>query len=370
MGCCETKSFQTAENLDIKLKQYIQSSNNSTLIQYIQFLKRKTPSFNINSVEIKVDDILKISPLGYSLLLGQVEAFKIIYKQLEGDFGLMEKNFAKYDTSGLAIICLNNYINLLPVYFPLLINHEETNIQVTSSNLCYNEALTKSSLTSMKSINKSSFSSAQLACENGNLPVLNYFLNFKGNVPRSIQNEVDLNFVDPETGFNCAMIACKNNDLAMIKFLHIQAKSDFFIINRFGENAVNVLALGSKKAQGTVFKCLKYLIDIIGVDPLFNFEETLILLKDQISLTYIEEILKTANIEFDRQKLIEETDINHSQRIEILRNRSINKFTFSTMFPELFSSSLMSSARESQVSISKLANMAEANTRSYNIKQE
>jgi hypothetical protein len=364
MGCCEAKPLQSTENPDIKLKQCIQSSNLSTLVQYTRFLKKKTPNFDINSIEIKVDDVLKVSPLGYSLLLGQVEIFKLIHDQLEGDFGLMEKNFAKYETSGLAIICLNNYITLLSVYFPLLIEHEETCIQISSSSMCYNEALTKSSIASIKSNTKSSFSSAQLACENGNLPVLNYFLNFKGRLPRSVQNEVDLNYVDPETGFNCAMIACKNNDLVMIKFLHTQAKSDFFIINRFGENVVNVLALGSKKLQGNVFKCLKYLIDVIGVDPLFNYQETLILLQDHTSLRYIEEILNTANIKFDRQKLIEESQINHSKRIETLQNRSINKFTFSTMFPELFSSSLLSSNRESQVSISKLINMTEANSKS------
>lgn len=362
MGCCENKALLTPENLQAKLKQFIQSSNHTGLIQSIRYMKNKTLDFDVNSVEIKIDDTLKVSPLGYSLLLGLPDTFMLIYQQLEGSFDLMERNFAKFETTGLCIICLNNYVNLLNIYFPLLVEHENFNVQISLSSIHSNEVHTLPSIVSIKSTHKSSFSAVQLACDNGNLAVLNYFFNYKGNIPKSIANEVDLHYVDPETGFNCAMVACKNNDLTMIKFLHVHVKCDFFIINRFGENVLNVLALGSQKIPEGVFKCLKYLIEIIGVDPLFNYQETLILLHDHQSTKYIENILNSHDIKFDRRKLIEESQIsfaNQAKRIEIIQNRTGSKFNFSTIFPELYNSSVLSASKNSQGNISKLINGTE-----------
>jgi hypothetical protein len=214
----------------------------------------------------------------------------------------------------------------------------------------------KGSIVSIKSTIKSSFSAVQLACENGHISILNYFLNYHAEgLPKSVSEEINLHFIDPETGFNCALIACKNNDLCMIKFLHIQVKADFFVINRFGENAVNVLAIGSQKHQGSTFKCLKYLVDEIGIDPLYNYQETLIVLNEPESVSYLEKKLDRFGVKPDRSKLIQECEVNPAKRAEVIQERTGNRFTFSSMFPELQGTSMLSSLKGSQGNISRIS---------------
>lgn len=300
MGCCENK-YSCKEISEDKIKQCIQIGNATTLLNIYRLIAHKDKKFDINKILYKVDEALSVTPLGLALILGQGQMFMTILEDMNGDFLAMEYQFEQANTSGIAIICLNNYLVLLQTYLPLYLSAQKSKRAIDPEIKSQSALILDSHLISSEPLDYS-YTPIQLAVENGHISIVSFLINYTSSIVHAPQ-EIDVHYREEITGNNCALIACKCNNYNMIKFLHSQCSVDFSIINRFSENAINILAIGSKENKLDTFKCLEYLIDKIGIDPFYNWKETLIMLEDDQSISYMEQKLRSQEINVKKKDL-------------------------------------------------------------------
>ncbi|OMJ85060.1 hypothetical protein SteCoe_13715 [Stentor coeruleus] len=335
MGCCEGKNTNQGLDKD-KIKQCIQTENLSLLKSFYKYAVHKDKDFDINKIRYQIDDNLIVSPLGLALLLGHANIFTAILRDMKGDLLLMESLFSQAGTTGLSVICLNNYLALLQVYLPLYL----TNIK-PSSNLQSRPNNTQTlNLDSHNPFEKSQtclYTPIQLAVDNGYIGIVNFLKNYSYTISL-LPPEIDLNYIDEASGNNCALISCNQNNYNMLKFLHSQCQADFTIINNYSENAINILAIGSFYNSTETFKCLEYIVEKIGIDILYNYQETLMMLEEEKSVSYIEKKLKDKGIHVTKKDLDEEGLVKPQKRTVCNDYDTGNKFTFTRLFPELLKS--------------------------------
>ena len=340
MGCCENKMSEDPKEYISRFKRCIQDNNLYMLRQLYQLSKRLNPGFDINEISIKVDDSLTVCPLGYSLLLGHCQIYSFVLKELNGDFTSMESTFEASGTSGLSVICLNNYISLLPLYLPYFISSKTSNSKTPT---ILTKTLALDPVKTICSLITSSHTPIQLACEAGYISILSYFLSYNSSLSL-IPHEIDIHYIEPSTGYNCALIGCKSNNFSVIKFLHLQCKADFHILNAFDENALNILAYGSKENRVNTLRCLKYLIEKVGIDPCYNHQETLFLLEEEQAVEYLENLLETKGVLARKKEIVEDGRMKFAIRTLCKDYDTGNRFTFTRMFPELLKSTFGSSS--------------------------
>lgn len=335
MGCCESKDISQGLDKD-KIKRFIETDNLSSLKSLYRYAVHKDKDFDVNKIRYKIDDSLMITPLGLALLLGSAHIFITIFEDMKGDFLLMESLFSQAGTCGLSVICLNNYLVLLQVYLPLYfsnLNPSNTYKLKPQSN----QTLNLDSHDHLEKTEIFQYTPIQLAVESGHISIVNFLKTYASNI-NLLPPEIDLHYIDEVSGNNCALISCKSNNYNMIKFLHSQCQADFNIINNYSENAINMLAIGSIDNWAETYKCLEYIVEKIGVDPLHNYQETLMILEEEKSVSYIERKLKDQGINVTKDEL-------HGQGVIRVHKRTIcnaydtgNRFTFTRLFPELLKS--------------------------------
>ncbi|OMJ75343.1 hypothetical protein SteCoe_25540 [Stentor coeruleus] len=336
MGCCEVKEIQNLE-VEERIRTCIETGNSESLKTLCKLITYKNKSFDVNTIRFRIDDKLIVNPLGLTVLVGDEKLFNIILQDMGGDFDLMESLFDEAQTTGLSIICLNNYLVLLQAYLPLFMNSKK---QETSSKpqIKIRETLNLDAKEELEKIIPCTYTPMQLAVENGHVGIVNILKSYTCNLTL-IPSEIDIDYIEEITGNNSALISCKCNNYKMIKFLHCQCNADFNIINNFSENAINVLAIGSKENRAETFNCLEYLIEKVGVDFLYNYQETLILLKEPRAVCYFEQKLYSKGIVVNKLELEAEAIVRPAKRTACAKYETGNRFTFTRMFPELIRNS-------------------------------
>ena len=82
-----------------------------------------------------------------------------------------------------------------------------------------------------------------------------------------------MHYIDPSTGENSALVACKYCNLQIIKFLNETCRVDFGLINKEEKNALHI-AVSSKYAVQK-FEVVVYLVEKCRVDITYRYKELL-----------------------------------------------------------------------------------------------
>lgn len=335
MGCCETANLKSSDPGE-KIKNCIETGNIDNLKTIFRLIRHKDPGFDINSLRYTIENQFTVTPMGLAILMGSSEIFKCIYNTMNGDFLLTESLFEEALTTGLSIICLNNYLMLLQEYLPIYLEISKTSSFFKKSDLKRTLNLDDELGIPVEGI--CPFTPVQLACENGHISIVNYFKTYSSKLDL-VPEQIDIHYIDETTGSNCAMLACKANNFTMIKFLFVQCKADFKIINNYNENALNVLAIGSCENRSETFKCLEYLIEKIGVDFEYNYQETILMLDDEKSQEYLEKKLAEKGVQVNLKSIEEQARIRVMRRTQCKEYDTGNRFTFTRLFPDLLRNS-------------------------------
>ena len=333
MGCKSDKCKLTSIELLKSAKTLIQRGNLLKFQSLFHQISKSDSNFDINSYRISINHDFTVTLLGFSLIFGRSDIFSYLLEDLASNFDLMEELFSNSGTTGLSIICSNNYLSILQIYLPLFLKKLKIG-SVFKRNLKSTLVLDQSEELNQKLSNP--YTPIQLACQNGHISIINYFKSYFSEF-QLIPSEVDLHYIEPVTGNNCALIACQENNFLMIKFLFSQCGADFEIINNFNENAINVLAVGSAKNPVETLYCLQFLIEKVKIDPAFNFQESLLMLEEDKSIKYLEGILNRIGIKSKKSDFEEgETKAKAKGRAERGdEDETQNRFTFVRLFPEL-----------------------------------
>lgn len=333
MGCKSDKCKLTSTELLKSAKTLIQAGDLLKFQALFTEISKSDSNFDINSYRISINHDLTVTLLGFSLIFGRSGIFTYLLEDLGSNFDLMEELFSNSGTTGLSIICSNNYLSLLQIYLPLFLKKLKTG-SVFKRNPKSTLVLDQSQELNQKLSNP--YTPIQLACENGHISIINYFKSYFSQF-QLIPSEVDLHYIEPVTGNNCALIACQENNFLMMKFLFCQCAADFEVINSFNENAINVLAVGSAKNPVETLTCLQFLIEKVKIDPVFNWQESLLMLEEEKSVKYLEGVLSGIGINLKKNDL-EDGELKarakgRAERAE--EDETQNRFTFVRMFPEL-----------------------------------
>lgn len=196
----------------------------------------------------------------------------------------LEVQLEKQNTSILEVICKNGFIDILEYYLPHYLQSYDP-AYVVKIDEAYTIDFEKSKYVDTR--NKNTYTPIQVACEKGNMGIINLAYNyFKCS---DCPYQLDIDFQDESTGENCALIACRRGNFAMIKFLHEHCNANFRVINKRNEGALQIVAAGSKKKPLVGYHdCFVYLIEKVGLDITYNYEETLLLTDNRPIIKFIE----------------------------------------------------------------------------------
>ena len=248
---------------------------------------------------------LSHSPLSYALCKGKLKSFKHMMESMGGSVQQLEQLLEGQGTSALRLICELGYVDLLEYYLPLHLAlprgfKEDPTVSVDFS---------RSVLVPSKQYN--TYSPVHIACENKHIGILDFLRkHFAGSAAPS---HLSLHCIDESSGENCALIASRQGDPALLKFLHEQCQVNFSVLNKRHENCVNVTVSASRKRTlRSYVDCLMYLVDVVGVDVTYQYEESLLLAENPIMVKYLEQQLQLRGIAVTKREL-EEKNKFHSR---------------------------------------------------------
>jgi len=243
-----------------------------------------------------------MNALGYALFLGYTEAFIMILEQGQAKISVMSKLYKAINRRPIDIICEFGHQKLLEYYLPFYMNknddiEEEFNLSVSLSFTGPIKTDKNNQTPAVREI-----STIQKACEKERLGVIQYLWTYFQD--KTVPNEFNVHYQDEVSGDNCALVSCKTGNLEVMQYLFNACKADFHIYNKRKENAVQIMAVNSKKKTDVKFlDCFKYLVEVVCVNYTYEFEETLLILQDKEIIEYLEDKLKNDGYSINKSKL-------------------------------------------------------------------
>jgi hypothetical protein len=284
-ACCSSKDFEFTSSSNDWTKS-IERSDLKSLTYLINHLQKQDQKLDDPLIIIKT---ICISPLSYSVLSGNRLIFKFLYEK-GASLSEMDKNLQAYNLTAIDIICERNYLSLLEFYLPLYLKSYQDS---SNDSVSIDPTLNFGPSADFGSVSYST--PVQKACEKGFIAIIVFFNKFFKD--KKLPRPFDVNYPNDKTGETCALIACRKGNFAMVKTLNEVCGADFNVKNRFEENAIVVSACAYKlDKKGDYLGIIRYLVDKVGLDITFMYEELLMLSNCEELTYYIEQQLQMRNI--------------------------------------------------------------------------
>lgn len=336
MGCCQSEMKCEKNNLIQNFKESIEKNSLKTLTKL-----NESSEYQENKEKIlsQLDNVLcsvrglKLNALGYALFLGRNEIFQCLHKA-GCSLSITENLLHTQGINLIVLICSKGYSDILNYYLPIYIeNHINDKPHDKTFTIDFNFD------TGSKPPVRTTYTAIQMAVQYGHISIVtiinDYFRN-SSNIPF----EIDLEQQDENTGENAALIACRHGNYPMVKFLHQKCGANFIIKNKVGESAIQIATAGSRLHPHLQYlQIIVYLVDVVGIDIKYNYEETLLLAEDKEIVEFIEKKLKllginAKKIEVERAasepgKNREDGHFEHGEQAEHVETR---RFNFMTMY--------------------------------------
>ncbi|CAG9311501.1 unnamed protein product [Blepharisma stoltei] len=299
MGCNSSIQTNSQSELLQRVKQCIERNNSKVLHSLIISQQSRLHGRLLLNDPIAEVEGLRLNSLGYALWLGRAYLFRYMYETLGASLSVLEDLLRSQRTSILGLICQRGHLDILQYYLPLYMS--------TYSNPKIDENISLDFDNSFDNKIFYTYTPIQTACELGHMCILDYvFLHFKDTKP---PEELDIHMQDSLTGENCALIAARTGNYPMMKFLYERCKADFKVLNNSYENAIQIAALGSTTGDGDYLACIKFLVEKIGVDLKYNYEETLLHIQSYSLRNYVEKKLKDVGINASKSEIEKKYEI-------------------------------------------------------------
>lgn len=282
MGCCNNKNLDApfSENhYKFRVKEAIDSGDTKrlgVLFSIISSNKEAEPDL-INKEFVKING-KSLNPLAYSIHVGNGPMY---LKLLELGASNLKMNqlLENQAIRAINIISSKNHANLLKVYLPI---YEK--LVLSDSPYIFEYPI-------------------HTACRMNSIGVLHYFYTYFKD--REAPAEFSFSTCN-EFGENSALIACRFGHFKVIKLLHEHFHCNFFMMNRFKENALLIAAKGYSKNRTSKYKdVFIYLVDTIGIDITYMHIEMLVLLESGEIFDFIESKLKQKSVHVSRQEIFQ-----------------------------------------------------------------
>lgn len=292
MESCNRSASQNTMSMEEKVKQAINLGSKRRLQVLLDYHASACPNESFDSICITSDN-LKVNPLGFCLLKGSSDLFKLLVDN-RCDINTMEKILEKSGVSPILHLCSKGFLPVLEQYFPFFL-HNSYNV---NEERTYSIALTCTSIFDFKSL------PIHTAAHYGNISIINFFSCHFAELVNTPQ-EFDIHTLEDVTGENCALIACREGHFNLVKYLHENSTIDFKILNSCKENAIMIAIAGMNRNPNYAYvDIIEYLIENIGIDVTYMYEDILLLAQMPQLVKYLEKKLVEKGIT-DKKKDVE-----------------------------------------------------------------
>lgn len=291
MGCRQycTKNTTIAE-IEDKVKECFCNEDFKKFIYAITILQNlKTIDFNINTYKVHCFYDFDLTIPSLCITYGKLGYFKHIRKFFEVSLTLIEENLSNFKVSSLFFICSKNYPEFLKYYLPLYLENYKYFVPIKSFSINFYNFKNQMAVTE--------YTPVQIACESGFLNILNIIFEYFKDAS-FVPTELDIHGVNSSNGDNCALIACRECNYSLAKFLYSKCDCDYSIVNFKGESALQVACKGYQYNKSpNLLSISKFLIEEVSVDLAYNYKETLNLCENKETFLYLIEKLSALGLE-------------------------------------------------------------------------
>lgn len=281
-------------------------------VLYERFMRKDADSaaFDVDEVILILQEV-PLNALAYAFRAGQTEIAHFLLSHCSASLVQLYETYALIGRTPLDIASEYGFLSLVQYFLPIHLR-EGAKYRHTQSPHESREELSifvepKPRTTLLQSevtlrVNSPYQPAVHRACEHGHLDVVRYlYEQFKG---KQAPADCDINALDDKAGENCALIASRSGNLPMIRFLHEECSADFHCLNRRRENAIQIAVTGAKRKPGLSYLgCVKFLVETVGVDVTYAYEETLLICEDKSMVFYLENQLYLRGIIVTKTKI-------------------------------------------------------------------
>lgn len=262
--------------------------------------------------------------LAYAFRAGQCEVARFLIEEAHSSMRKLYETYQLINRSPLDIACEYGFLPLVQYFLPIHLQegckwtqHENSTEDVEDLSI-FTDLQVRNKLKTVNLLQPA----VHKACEQGHISVVKYMYDlYRGKTPPF---DCDLHFVDERGGENCALIAARTGNLPMIRYLHVDCKADFHKLNKRSETAIQIALIASKRRPNANFgACVRYLVETIGVDLTYQYEETLLICEDKSLIDYLESQLSARGIVVSKWKVDQENSITRNRPARPVSDKSL-----------------------------------------------
>lgn len=350
MGVCVTKGLNTNLSLE-DLKAKIVLSIEHDRFSYFEKLWKncikprpeQQSSFHIDDTITTIQNT-EINALAFAIRLGRTSIVKFLIENCGASLETVSNILDSVGRSPIELMCEYGHIDLLTYYLPIYLERPLENSEISFQDNESREDLTIFNSKEVKPVKFRGLSAIQRACERGHVEVIDFLSKYFKN--KSTPNEFNPHLEVESTGENCALVACRNGNVALAKILHEKCNANFLKLNKRNENGLQLAVASSNRSHYKKYlELIKWLIDVVEIDITFHYEETLLIAQNRVIITFLEEkllekgILNAKKLQIDEENTIKS---NYQGSLSSLPPDIIDKlrtcgktFEFSSIFKDI-----------------------------------
>ena len=283
MGCSESSSlnFKSETVFKLLVKEAIDHSNIKSLYEiYKKYNKINPKDQTYLDRPITRVNSKNLNALAYSVHIGNYSVFQSLLL-LGASIQEMNKLLEDQGLRAMNIICSKNHSKFLESYFPIYL----------STRLATDESVSFKFEIPLHT-----------AIRAGAIETITKIHSLSGNDPKL---EEFLFCTKDRKGENAAHKACRFGNYNVVKLIHTKFDADFSVLNEKKENCLVIAANGYKACPNLNFlNVFKYLIECVGLDVTYMYEDILLKVESEEILWYLEKKLREKGVEVTRGELI------------------------------------------------------------------
>jgi hypothetical protein len=292
---------------------------------------------------------VEVNALAYAIRLGRTEVIRTLLEVCGASISRASAVYAEAGKTPVDVICEHGFLDLLRYFLPKYLENTDSHLIEQTFQFDDLEDLTifKSHDDPRRNTQPKSFSAIQRATEKGHEGIVRFLVEcFRG---KRIPPEYNPHTENEWTGENCGLIAVRVGNFNMLRYLHAECNINLHILNKRAESAIQIAVVGSKRHPEHPYQqIIKYLVEVVGVELLYHYEETLLVCEDRTIIRYIESKLHEIGMrEVDKRKIEDENSLGKNrvssdvpnlpkEVLDRLRYSGAN-FNFVSIFKEVLS---------------------------------
>ena len=275
------------------------------------------PAFSFDETVVVIHGV-GLNPLALCIRVGHLDIAKYLIEVAHCSIRLV---YAIYKTIGKTpahILCEYGHVALLAYFLPLHLDYMATQAASHSSLPDDYEELSvfqegkQSRPNPISSLSTNTQTPIHRACEFSHLEIVKLVWRYMKEYPSPCR-DFDVHAIDERTGENCALIAARVGDLPMMEFLFVECGADFTIKTKRKESALQLAVLSKKQHNSDKeFECIKFLLEKVKLDVVYEYEETLLLCDNSMVQEYIEDMLVAHGVSTCKEVIEEANSIKRS----------------------------------------------------------